>query len=121
VEFQCPAHKICLNSLLPRYDTVMSIRFDADGVDDIPLSFIKLLLPVVLPVVTHIFNHIFVSSEFPEKWKTSVVLSIPKVGRPAKFSDNRPSSFLVCLSTVFEVDGSALLDFVGIIAQLQLY
>jgi hypothetical protein len=53
----------------------------------VPLSFIKLLLLVVLPVLTHIFNHIFVSSEFPVKWKTSVVLPIPKVTSPAKFSD----------------------------------
>jgi hypothetical protein len=31
-------------------DAVTSIRSDAAGVDEIPLSFIKLLLPVVLPV-----------------------------------------------------------------------
>jgi hypothetical protein len=68
-------------------DAVMSIRSDVSGVDEIPLSFIKLLLPVVLLVLTHIFNHIFVSSEFPGKWKTSVVLQIPKVSSPAKFSD----------------------------------
>jgi hypothetical protein len=60
-------------------DVVMSIRSDAAGVDGIFLSVIKLLLPVVLPVLTHIFNHIFVSSEFPRKWKTSLVLPIPKV------------------------------------------
>jgi hypothetical protein len=35
-------------------DAVMSIRLNATGVDGIPLSFIKLLLPVVLPVLTHI-------------------------------------------------------------------
>jgi hypothetical protein len=48
-------------------------------------------------------NHIFVSSEFPEKWKTSAVLPIPKVSSLAKFSDYRPISLLVCLSIVFEV------------------
>jgi hypothetical protein len=41
-----------------------------------------------------------VSSEFPRKWKTSVVLPIPKFSTPAKFSD---FSLLVCLSKVFEV------------------
>jgi hypothetical protein len=84
-------------------DAVMSIRLDAAGVDGIPLSFIKLLLPVTLPVLTHIFNHIFVSSEFPEKWKISVVLPIPKVSSSAKFSNYRPISLFVCLSNVFEV------------------
>jgi hypothetical protein len=67
------------------------------------LSFIKLLLHVVLLVLTHFFNHIFVSSEFPEKWKNSVVLPIPKIGSPAKFSDYRSISLLVCLSKVFEM------------------
>jgi hypothetical protein len=51
----------------------------------------------------HIFNHIFVSSEFPGKWKTSVVLPIPKVSSPVKFSEYRSISILVCLSKVFEV------------------
>jgi hypothetical protein len=64
----------------------MSIRSDAAGVDGIPLSFIKLLLPLVLPVLIPIFKHIFVSSEFPGKWKTSVVLSIPKVSSPSNQS-----------------------------------
>jgi hypothetical protein len=84
-------------------DAVMPIRSDAAGVDEIPLSFIKLLLPLVRPVLTHIFNHIFVSSEFPGKWKTSVVWPIPKVSGPAKFFDYRPISLFVCLSKVFEV------------------
>jgi hypothetical protein len=35
-------------------DAVMPSRSDAAGVDGIPVSFIKLLLPVVLPVLTHI-------------------------------------------------------------------
>jgi hypothetical protein len=48
-------------------DAVMYISADTAGVDGIPLSFIKLLLPVVLPVLTYIFNNIFVNSEFPGK------------------------------------------------------
>jgi hypothetical protein len=68
------------------------------GVDGIPLSSIKLLLPVVLLVLTHIFSHSFVSSVFPEKWKTSVVLPIPKVGSSAKFSDYRPVFLTECVS-----------------------
>jgi hypothetical protein len=80
------------------YYAVISIRSDAAGVDGIPLSSIKLLLPVVLLVLTHIFSHSFVSSVFPEKWKTSVVLPISKVGSPAKFSDYRPVFLTECVS-----------------------
>jgi hypothetical protein len=84
-------------------DAVMPIRSDAAGVDGIPLSFITLLFLVVLPVLSHIFNHIFVSSKSPGKWETSVVLPIPRVSSPAKFSDYIPISLLVCSSKVFEV------------------
>jgi hypothetical protein len=52
---------MCLNSESEICDPIKSTRLDAAGVDGIPLSFIKLLLPAVLPVLTHIFNHIFVS------------------------------------------------------------
>jgi hypothetical protein len=84
-------------------DAVMSIKSDATGVDGIPWSLIKWLLPLILPVLTNIFNYIFVISEFPGKWKTSVVLPIPKVSSPAKFSDYRKISLLVYLTKVFEV------------------
>jgi hypothetical protein len=43
------------------------------------------------------------SSEFPGKWKTSVVWPIPTVSSPAKFSDYRTISLLVGLSKVLEV------------------
>jgi hypothetical protein len=86
-----------------RARSVIFIRYDAAGVDGISLSFIKLLLAVVLFVLVHIFNQIFVSSEFPGKCKTSMVLPTLKVSSPAKFSDYRPISLLVCLSKVFEV------------------
>jgi hypothetical protein len=76
------------------YDAVMSIRSDVADVDGIPLLFKKLLLPVVLPVLT---------LRSAQNWKTSVVLPIAKVGSPAKFSDYKPISLLVCLSRVFVV------------------
>jgi hypothetical protein len=43
---------------------VMSIKLNAVGVDEIPLSFIKSFLPVWLATVTHVFNHIFTCSDF---------------------------------------------------------
>jgi small basic protein len=56
-----------------------------------------------LGTLTHFFNHIFTCSEFPAKWRVSVVLPIPKVAVPVKFSDYRPISLLACSSKVFEV------------------
>jgi hypothetical protein len=65
-------------------------------VDEIPLSFIT----VLLGTLTHVFNHIFNCSEFPARWGSSVVLPIPKVAVPVKSSNYRPISLLVCLSKV---------------------
>jgi hypothetical protein len=87
-----------LNFLLDTFVPVRRVtlvRSDDVGVDEIPLSFVKLFLPVL--------THIFVSSKLPERWKTSSVLLIRKIGIIAKFSDYRPISLLVCLSKVFEV------------------
>jgi hypothetical protein len=42
------------------YNAVMSIKPNAAGVDEIPFSFIKSLLPILLGT----FNHIFTCSEF---------------------------------------------------------
>jgi hypothetical protein len=38
---------------------VLSIRSNAAGVDEIPMSFVRELLPVILPALTQIYNYIF--------------------------------------------------------------
>jgi hypothetical protein len=82
------------------YNAVMSIKSNAAGVDEIPLSFIKSRL---LGTLTHVFNHMFTCLEFLVRWGASVMLPIPKVAVPVKFSDYRSISLLACLSKVFEV------------------
>jgi hypothetical protein len=84
-------------------EAVKSIDSDAAGIDEIPLCFIKLLLPVILPSLTSIFNHIFTCSEFPQRWKTSIVIPVPKISNPSTLSDFRPISLLPCLSKIIEV------------------
>jgi hypothetical protein len=76
------------------YNAVMSIKSNAAGVDEIPLSFVKSLLPVLLGT----FNHIFTCSEVPARWGASVVLPIPKIAVPTIFSNYGPISLLACLS-----------------------
>jgi hypothetical protein len=49
------------------FNAVMSIKSNAAGVDEIPLSVIK-SLPIFLGTLTHVFNHIFTSLEFPARW-----------------------------------------------------
>jgi hypothetical protein len=81
----------------------MSIKSNAARMDEISLGYIKSLLPVLLGTMTLVFNHIFTCSEFPARWGASVVLLIPKVAVPVKFSAHRPISLLACLTKVFEV------------------
>jgi hypothetical protein len=60
-----------------------------------PLSFIKSFLPILLGTLTHVFNQIFFCSEFPARWRVSVMLSIPKVAVPVKFLDYYPIDLIV--------------------------
>jgi Reverse transcriptase (RNA-dependent DNA polymerase) len=84
-------------------DAIKQIKSDAAGNDEIPMSFIKLLVPIILPILTHIFNYIFTTSEFPQRWKTSIVIPVPKKINPSLLSDYRPISLLPCFSKMFEV------------------
>jgi hypothetical protein len=49
------------------FDAFMAVKSDASVLDGIPLSFVKMLLPVVLPALTNLFNFIFNCSEFPSR------------------------------------------------------
>jgi hypothetical protein len=72
------------------FNAVMSIKSNTAGVNEISLSFIKSPLPVLLGTLTHVLNHISTYSEFPARWRASVLLPIPKVAVPVKFSDYKP-------------------------------
>lgn len=78
------------------------VKSSAVGVDGVPPPFIKMLLPVILPYITHLFNTILTTSKFPNGWKTSRVIPIPKVPAPASENDYRPISIVPFLSKAFE-------------------
>jgi hypothetical protein len=84
-------------------DAVLSVKSNAAWVDEIPLSFVRVLLPVILPALTYIYNYIFTFSEFPHQWKTSVVLPFPKKANPSNVYDFRPISLQQIFSKVAEI------------------
>ena len=84
------------------FEVIQSIKSNAVGADEIPLSFLKLFLPITIPYITHIINTIFTSSIFPDLWKIAKVIPIPKVSFPKSLSDFRPISVLPALSKVME-------------------
>lgn len=84
------------------YDAIHRIKSNSEGLYCIPISFIKMVLPVVLPVITFIFNAILTKSAFPSRWKSSKVLPRHKNTRNRSLSDYRPISILLAISKALE-------------------
>jgi hypothetical protein len=63
------------------FNTIHQIKSNAIGLDGVPLTFLKLILPQILTVVTHIFNFILTTSVYPAAWRTSKIMPIAKKKR----------------------------------------
>ncbi|XP_075151220.1 uncharacterized protein LOC142225331 [Haematobia irritans] len=86
----------CVNSF-DVLDSLLSVKYDAVGADNIDPRFIKILLPELMPYLTYVFNQFITRSVFPDRWKIARIIPIPK-----KNSDYRPIAILPYLSKVFE-------------------
>ena len=82
--------------------TIQSIKSNSCGVDGINLNVIKLCCPFIIPEITHIINACITGSVYPQCWKRSTVLPIPKVTRPSSMSNMRPINILPTMSKIFE-------------------
>ena len=71
----------------------------APGLDGITYSVIKFLSTVSSNPVLKLFNMIWMGGPIPAEWKKSVIIPIPKPGRPGQF---RPISLTSCLCKFFE-------------------
>ncbi|KAI5750787.1 hypothetical protein M8J77_001271 [Diaphorina citri] len=72
------------------------------GYDQIPLSFLTIMLDTIAPVILHIFNLSIRQKVFPSLWKKGLIRPIPKVKKPSNPSDYRPISLLCSLSKILE-------------------
>lgn len=73
------------------------------GPDGISYIMIKHLTPDVIKVFTKYLNVCYGQGRFPEEWKRSHVVPIPKPGKSRRCADNyRPISLTCHLSKVFE-------------------
>lgn len=73
------------------------------GVDQMPYTLLKRLIPNVLLLLTRLFNQLLARSYFPRCWRYSIVTPIPKGGKDNSVIANwRPISSLNCISKVFE-------------------
>lgn len=74
-----------------------AVKSKSTGLDEINPHFLGMLMPKLLPYVTHLFNTILTKSVFPEGWKLSKIIPIPKQN-----NDYRPIAILPFLSKVME-------------------
>jgi hypothetical protein len=83
-------------------NAISSIVKNGKGIDGIPITFYKKILPVLLPAITHIFNCSLQTGVFPVLWKYSIIYPIPKKPNPSSPQDYRPISMLCSLSKALE-------------------
>lgn len=81
---------------------IYKIRSNAIGDDNIPLLFVKMILPIILHVITHIFNTIIQLKIFPDCWKVGIIKPRDKVKDVRSIKDLRPICLLSGISKAFE-------------------
>ncbi|RLU16479.1 hypothetical protein DMN91_010547 [Ooceraea biroi] len=77
-------------------------KSQAMGVDRLPSKLIHIALPCILPVLTHIFNFSLLNGVFPNIWKETIVVPLPKTRTPDSLQHFRPISILCCISKALE-------------------
>lgn len=79
-----------------------TIKSNASGADKLSLKMLHIIFDLILDQITFIINHCLSLSTFPEVWKESIVIPLPKVSNPESLNDLRPISLLPILSKLFE-------------------
>lgn len=83
-------------------NAIFSIDSNAVGLDELPMKFIKIVMPYALPLIHHLFNSILTTSTFPNAWKMVKIIPIKKSANCSDVSNLRPISILSALSKAFE-------------------
>ena len=83
-------------------EILRNIKSTATGLDGLSINLLILACPHIIPYVTHIVNCYIEQKVFPDCWKFSAVVPIPKVSNPSEYNDLRPISILPTLSKVLE-------------------
>ena len=102
--------KSCLHSFV-RHDVTeneVSIAIEnlksnsAPGIDSIPPKFVKMAKMLLTPLLTKLYNKCLTQEFFPDVFKISQVISIPKTAAPKELGDFRPISLLNIFAKIFE-------------------
>lgn len=82
--------------------SISKLKSNAVGIDNISSRMLKLVLPFCVDTFTHLINYCLETSTFPEVWKKSIIVPLPKTSTACRFEDLRPISILPALSKVLE-------------------
>ena len=100
------SHNFSYNEEIRMQELMSCLRTTSDsspGIDRITFQLIKHLHPSFLAVVLHLFNVVFCRQMFPVRWKTAIVVPLPKPGKDPKIATNyRPISLTCCLCKLLE-------------------
>lgn len=81
---------------------LFEIKSLATGADQINLDMILLCIDRIVPFITNIVNSCLLENIFPDAWKISKILPLPKRQNIEDYNDIRPISILPVLSKVIE-------------------
>ena len=84
------------------YWAFTKVKSNAVGPDNIPIRFLKILLPYIDSHIVHIINTILTTSVFPTNWKTARIVPILKNGVNTEIENLRPISILPAFSKLVE-------------------
>ena len=74
----------------------------APGIDSIPPKFVKMAKMLLTPLLTKLYNKCLIQDFFPDVFKVSQVIPIPKTAAPKELGDFRPISLLNIFAKIFE-------------------
>jgi len=101
IEPQSPYNLQRLN-VMDVLSLLATVTKTSPGLDNIPYWFFRNCCFQIAPVLTHIFNLTLSSGKPPLHWKKAIITPVPKVSKPASFSDFRPISVTPLLSRILE-------------------
>lgn len=84
------------------FNAIHEVKSNAIGLDEIPLRFIKIILPLIITPITFLFNKIIATGCYPSAWKYSKVVPIHKNAASNNLENLRPISILCAISKAFE-------------------
>ena len=90
-------------NLLELIDAIQKSNDTATGPDEVHYQMLKHLPNNALSTVLHIFNDIWATGVFPESWRLTTIIPIPKPGKDHEEPSNyRPIALTSCLCKTLE-------------------